>query len=119
MRCIFAVLVVHPEIVAEVINSVTNETNLDTFTCQATGEPVPNITWYFNGVVMDVSDTSKYSIESRSINTTTTGNTLIVYNVTSSNVGTYTCNATNIIGSDFIGDVQSSGILTVYGKLFV
>ncbi|XP_065913065.1 hemicentin-1-like isoform X2 [Dysidea avara] len=104
----------HPEIVAEVINSVTNETNLDTFTCQATGEPVPNITWYFNGVVMDVSDTSKYSIESRSINTTTTGNTLIVYNVTSSNVGTYTCNATNIIGSDFIGDVQSSGILTVY-----
>ena len=71
------------------------------FTCQATGEPVPTISWYFDGVMIDVSDASKYRIESRSINTTTTENTLTVYNVTSSNVGTYTCNATNIVGSEY------------------
>ena len=38
-------------------------------------------------------------IVSRSLNITTTENTLTVYNVTSSDVGTYTCNASNVIGS--------------------
>ena len=80
-----------------------------TFLCQAVGEPVPDISWYFNGVMINVSDnSSKYMIVSRSLNITTTENTLTVYNVTSPDVGTYTCNASNIIGS-----VTSSGILTV------
>ena len=70
------------------------------FTCQAIGEPVPIISWYFSGVMIDVSDTSKYRIESRSINTTTAENTLTVYNATETDVGAYTCNATNFIGSD-------------------
>ena len=70
------------------------------FTCQAIGEPAPNISWFFNGVMIDVSDTSKYKIEDRSINTTTTENKLTVYNATETDVGAYTCNATNIIGSD-------------------
>ena len=69
------------------------------FTCQATGKPVPSIIWYFTDVMINVSDTSKYMIMSTSINTTTTENTLTVYNVTSSDVGTYTCNATNTLGS--------------------
>ena len=64
------------------------------------GEPVPNISWYFNDVMINVSDnSSKYMIESRSFNITTTENALTVYNVTLSDVGTYTCNASNIIGS--------------------
>ena len=92
---------------------MTNEANRAVFTCQATGEPVPNISWYFNGVVINVSDTSKYMIMSTSLNTNFTENTLTVCNVTSSDVGTYTCNATNIIGDD-----QSFGILTVNGKEF-
>jgi len=71
----------------------------DLTTCQATGEPVPNISWYFNDAIINVSDTSKYMITSTSINVTTTENTLTVYNVTSSDVGTYTCNATNTLGS--------------------
>ena len=81
-----------------------------TFLCEAVGEPVPNISWYFNDVmIINVSDnSSKYMIVSRSLNITTTENTLTVYNVTSSDVGKYTCNASNIIGS-----VTSSGILTV------
>ena len=75
------------------------------------GEPVPDINWYFNGI-MNVSDnSSKYMIMSRSLNITTTENTLTVYNVTSSDVGTYTCNSSNIIGS-----VTSSRILTVTSK---
>ena len=84
-----------------------------TFLCEAVGEPVPDISWYFNDVMINVSDnSSKYMIVSRSLNITTTENTLTVYNVTSSDVGTYTCNASNIIGS-----VTSSGILTVSSKL--
>ena len=76
------------------------------------GEPVPDISWYFNDVMINVSDnSSKYMIESRSLNITTTENTLTVYNVTSFDVGTYTCNASN-----FIGSVTSSGILTVTCK---
>ena len=76
------------------------------------GEPVPDISWYFNGVMINESDnSSKYMIVSRSLNITTTENTLTVYNVTSSDVGTYTCNPSNIIGS-----VTSSGILTVTSK---
>ena len=72
-------------------------------------EPVPDISWYFNGVMINVSDnSSKYMIVSRSLNITTTEKTLTVYNVTSSDVGTYTCNSSNIIGS-----VSRFGILTV------
>ena len=51
---------------------------------------------------------------SRSLNTTTTENILTVYNVTSSDVGMYTCNSTN-----FIGSAISSGILTVTSKLIL
>ena len=75
------------------------------------GEPVPDISWYFNDVTINVSDnSSKYRIVSRSLNKTTTKNTLTVYNVTSSDVGTYTCNASNIIGND-----STSGYLQVNG----
>ena len=37
---------------------------------------------------------------SRSLSITATENTLTVYDVTSSDVGVYTCTATNILGSD-------------------
>ena len=76
------------------------------------GEPVPDISWYLNGVMINVSDnSSKYMIMSRSLNITTTEKTLTLYNVTSSDVGTYTCNSSNVIGS-----AKSSGILTATSK---
>ena len=100
--CIYSFAYIASPIILSNISDLTDEgRDVANFTCQAIGEPVPTISWYFNGVMIDVSDTSKYRIESRSINTTTTENTLTVYNVTSSNVGTYTCNATNIIGTDY------------------
>ena len=108
------VVLVQPEIIVELLDQLENETNPTSFTCQATGEPAPDISWYFNGVMINVADTNKYIIMSTSLNTTTTiENILTVYNVTSSDVGTYTCNATNIIGND-----RSFGILTVNGKQF-
>ena len=103
---------VSPSIKSSIENMVRNQIENVTFLCQAVGEPVPDISWYFNGVMINVSDnSSKYMIMSRSLNITTTENTLTVYNVTSSDVGTYTCQAENFIGID-----RSSGILTVNGK---
>ena len=61
--------------------------------------------------MINVSDnSSQYMIASRPLNITTTENTLTVYNVTSSDVGTYTCVATNAVGND-----TSSGHLQVNG----
>ena len=59
---------------------------------------------------MDVANTMKYTIEMMSSNTTTIHNTLTIISVESSDVGTYTCNATNVISTD-----TSSGVLTVNG----
>ena len=104
--------VVTPSIENVINDEVRNQEENVTFTCQSVGEPVPDITWSFNDAMINEFDgNSKYMIESRSLNITTTENTLTVYNVTSSDVGTYTCNASNIIGS-----VTSSGILTVTSK---
>ena len=88
-----------------------NESQSFNFTCEATGEPVSDISWYFNDVMINESDnSSKYMIESRSLNITTTENTLTVDNVTSSDVGTYSCIATNLVGND-----NDSGHLYVNG----
>ena len=107
-----ALAAVTPRIEYPIISEVRNQAENVTFLCQAVGEPVPDISWYFNGVMINVSDnSSKYMIMSRSLNITTTENTLTVYNVTSSDVGTYTCNSSN-----FVGSVTSSGILTVTSK---
>ena len=104
--------VVIPSINSSIHNEVRNQKDNVTFLCQAVSEPVPDISWYFNGVMINVSDnSSKYMIMSRSLNISTTENTLTVYNVTSSDVGTYTCDSSNIIGS-----VTSSAVLTVTSK---
>ena len=102
-----------PSIEHLVDDEITDWEENVTFFCQAVGEPVPDISWYFNDVMINVSDnSSKYMIVSRSLNITTNGSTLTVYNVTSSDVGTYTCNASNIIGS-----ATSFGILSVTSKI--
>ena len=92
-----------------------NEASNATFTCQTTGEPVPVVNWYYNGALVDNdANDNKYNIMQSSFNATTIivyMNTLTIMNVESSDVGTYTCNATNVISSD-----TSSGILTVNGE---
>ena len=110
---IISVCVVIPSTVNSTDDKIRDQNENVTFLCQAVGEPVPDISWYFNGVMINVSDSSsKYMTMSRSLNITTTENTLTVYNLISSDVGTYTCDSSNIIGS-----VTSSGVLTVTSKL--
>ena len=89
-----------------------NETDTTSFSCQATGEPVPTISWYFNDVPVDVANTAKYNVITSS-NVTTNSSALTIMSVQSSDVGTYTCNATNVVSSD-----TSSGVLTVNGKCY-
>ena len=73
------------------------------------GDPLPSLRWYLNGVMVDLSDNSKYSTLSIPL-VETTVSFLVIIHVQSSDVGTYTCEAQNIIGSD-----RSFGILTVNG----
>jgi len=103
--------IVPPAISLEVMDQAQNETDTASFTCQATGEPVPAISWYFNDVPVNVTDTTKYTISVMSLNVTTNSSTLTIISVQSSDVGTYTCNATNVVSIDI-----SSVVLTVNGE---
>ena len=80
------------------------------FLCQAIGVPVPYIRWYFNGVMVNLSGSFKYSNTSMHLNESIIESTLSIINAESSDVGTYTCEAKNIIGTE-----HSSGVLTVNG----
>ena len=100
-----------PVITVEVIDQTLNEGDTAFFTCQATGTPIPKITWYFNGAPVEKATTIKYVISEMSLNPTTKNSTLTVMILESSNIGTYTCKATNIVASD-----TSSALLTVNGE---
>ena len=92
-----------------VLDQTQDEGDIASFTCQATGEPVPIISWYFNGALL--ADGATHTISETSVNTTTINSRLTIMNVQSSDVGTYTCNATNVVSSDI-----SAGVLTVNGE---
>ena len=91
-------ITVSPVIISDITDISDNESDLAVFICQAVGQPIPNISWHFNDVM--ISNSSKYMIVSNSLNTTTTENTLTVYNITSGDVGVYTCTATNVADND-------------------
>ena len=108
--CMFVILnmfpIVPPTISPEVLDQIQDEGITASFTCQATGEPVPIISWYFRGDLLVIGG---FII---SVNTTTINSRLIISNAESSVVGTYTCNATNVISSD-----TSFGVLTINGEI--
>ena len=83
------------------MNQTLNEGSNAVFICNVTGEPVPTINWYFNGVLL-MGNTPNHIIAT---------NELEIFNVQSFDVGTYTCNATNVVSTD-----TSSGVLTVNGE---
>ena len=62
MKCIVVYLnlfgLVQAKITDEVTDLVENETNPVTFSCQAFGEPVPTISWYFNSVTINVQNSN-------------------------------------------------------------
>ena len=104
-------ILVTPEIILHLTDLLENETNNIQFVCQAIGVPVPYIRWYFNGVMVNLSDSSKYNSSSMYLNESIIESILNIINAESSDVGTYTCEAENIIGTDHI-----SGVLIVNGK---
>ena len=79
-----------------------------TFTCQTTSEPISKISWNFNGAPLNESN--KYHTSTQPVNYTTITNTLTIMSVESSDVGTYTCYATNGRSTDI-----SSAVLSVNG----
>ena len=103
--------VVIPSIENTIDDEIRNHSDSVTFLCITVGEPVPTITWHFDSSVSIQQNTSKYMIVSRSLNKTTTENTLTVYNVTSSDAGIFTCKSVNSVGK-----TSQSGILTVNSK---
>ena len=112
MFAIMKSLLVAPTINLELLNQIQDERGAASFTCQATGEPVPTISWYFNSASVNVTNTMKYTISETPVDTTTISSILTIMSMESSDVGTYTCNATNVVSSD-----TSSGVLTVNGEL--
>ena len=108
---IFYICKATPNVRPEVIYQMGYEGDTALFTFQATGTLIPNISWYFNGAPVDMTNTMKYMISELSFNPTTKNSTLTVLNLESSNMGTYTCNAVNLLSSK-----SGSGVLTVYGK---
>ena len=91
------------------MDEIQDEGDTASFTCQATGEPVPTISWYFNGTLL--ANGAAHTISETSINTTAINSILTIMSVELSDAGTYTCNATNVVSSD-----TSSGVLTVNGE---
>ena len=96
---------VPPEITTIVTDETESGKNPVKFTCRATGAPLPNISWYYNGNKINSSDTFKISINESGEKVVES--LLTIKSPKSSDVGTYTCQAENTIGSD-----RSSGILT-------
>ena len=110
--CQILFVLVAPTISSEVTGQRLNNGDTATYNCIASGEPIPTINWYFDGILVDKTNVVKYSI-SQSINasTITISSTLKVMNVESSDVGAYICNATNAVSSD-----NSSGVLVINGE---
>ena len=65
-----------------------------TFTCTATGIPLPIITW------MDENDNSDLVGSDMIIDNTTIRSTLTLSNLQAEDFDNYTCTATNMFGSD-------------------
>ena len=84
------------------------------FNCKASGVPIPNISWYFNGAPFKEPNTTKYMITSSSLNQITVSSTLAIMKAEQSDIGTYTCEASNYASSD-----TSSGKLMINGKDFI
>ena len=88
-----------------------NEAYSVTFTCKAFGQPLPTIGWYFNDIMLIALNTNDHNITVTTfVREREVDSSLRIINPVSSDAGTYTCHAENVVGSD-----NSSGLLTVNG----
>ena len=76
-----------------------------TFTCTATGIPLPTITW------MDQVGNIVGTISDMVINDTTIQSTLTLSNLQDDDFDNYTCTATNMFGSDNVTALLGSELL--------
>ena len=95
------------------MDQAENESAIASYTCQADGEPLPTISWYFNGDPLGPANGTKYMFTDRPF-ATSVMSVLNIRNLEASDAGTYTCDATNVVSAD-----TSSGVLTVNGKCIV
>ena len=108
------------------VGVTVNETESADLTCTVTGTPQPNITWYMltdssNGPV-EVIENTRYTIV-EAVSTEGDKNmqvvsVLTISNTTMDDTGVYTCNATNVQGSDVDSgrlDVQCEYCLASHG----
>ena len=84
-----------------------NETEVALFECTATGIPPPTISWYRNGI--EFSGASRITLSNHTAPTLVQGDGGMVYSVSRTlmladtvddDSDTYTCRATNMVGSD-------------------
>ena len=64
---------VTPTITLEVMDQTEDEGDTASFTCEATGGPVPTISWYFNSALL--VNGAKHTISETPVNTTTINST--------------------------------------------
>ena len=81
--------------------------NNATFTCTATGIPLPNITW------TDQDGNTVGITSDMIINGTTILSTLTLSNLQDDDFDNYTCTATNIFGSDDVSALLGSELLVI------
>jgi len=99
------------DISPEIDNQTVHEGDAASFFCQTTGKPIPNLSWYFNGAPIIKTIMTKYMITEMPLNDIAKSSTLMIMNVTSSDIGTYSCKAANFRSSD-----TSTAVLTINGK---
>ena len=92
--CIFLVLDLRTD---ELLDLLINQSYPVIFKCEAIGEPVPTISWNVN--CEEASDDCKYNI-STLVSGSSVVSSLTIKNAQSSDVGIYTCTASNVIHRD-------------------
>ena len=92
------------------MDETENESAIVSYVCQADGEPLPTVSWYFNGDPLGPTNSTKYVFTDR-LPANSVIRILNIRDLEASDAGTYTCNATNVVSTD-----TSSGILTVNGE---
>lgn len=87
-ECTFLLLTVAPEFMTTPKSQTTNEESNVTFSCVATGVPVPSLSWTINGIAKNVTANPRISLSPDS-------KQLTVTNVNRIDRGEYRCVASN------------------------
>ena len=82
-----------PKITVHPKSETTTEGNNLTLSCDATGNPVPTISWTKDGSAVDTSNNSRISLSDDN-------KQLTIMNVKRTDSGKYRCTAKNNIGTD-------------------